>query len=60
MQNVFKPFFATKGSGEGTGMGLYICEYLIKSVNGHVEVESEAGKGSTFRIILPDFKNPQM
>ena len=43
----------TKGSGVGTGLGLSIVYQIIKDHEGAIEVESEVGKGTTFRIALP-------
>ena len=50
---IFEPFFTTKPAGKGIGLGLSISSSLINDLGGDIEVESELGKGSTFRIILP-------
>jgi len=54
LQNLFKPFFTTKSSDKGTGLGLYVSRNLIEGMGGNIEVESKIGKGSAFRITLPD------
>lgn len=51
--NLFNPFFTTKGPDRGMGLGLAICYRIIESHKGRIEVESQVGKGSTFKIILP-------
>ena len=50
---LFTPFFTTKETGKGTGLGLAISYGIIQSHNGDIDVKSEMGKGSTFRIKLP-------
>jgi len=50
---VFDPFFTTKPAGLGTGLGLSICSTIVSGMGGSVEVESQVGGGSTFRVILP-------
>jgi signal transduction histidine kinase len=50
---VFDPFFTTKRR-EGTGLGLSISQTLIKRQRGQITVESEVGRGSTFRVWLPE------
>jgi len=51
---LFDPFFTTKSPAEGTGLGLYISNNLIEALGGRIEVESEPGKRSMFRVILPN------
>jgi signal transduction histidine kinase len=49
---LFDPFFTTKGKA-GTGMGLAVSFSIVRRHNGAIEVESEVGNGTTFRISLP-------
>ena len=58
MQRIFNPLFTTKGPHEGTGLGLYVCHNLAESIGGCIEVQSTPGRGSTFRILLPDIRHP--
>jgi two-component system NtrC family sensor kinase len=50
---VFEPFFTTKPPGVGTGLGLPLCQGIIESHGGTMTVESQPGRGTTFRIELP-------
>jgi len=54
--HLFDPFFSTKAPGKGTGLGLSVSYGLIDSANGHIDVESEVGKGTTFRVRLPVYE----
>jgi len=53
LQRIFDPGFTTKGAGVGTGLGLSIVYQIVKDHSGKVDVESEPGKGTTFRVVLP-------
>ena len=50
---IFDPFFTTKSASEGTGLGLWICSGILSALGGDIGVDSDIGRGSSFRVTLP-------
>ena len=53
LKKIFDPFFTTKSGTQGTGLGLSISHEIIQEHGGRIEVETEDGEGTEFRITLP-------
>jgi CheY-like chemotaxis protein len=53
LDRIFDPYFTTKGKGKGTGMGLSVVHGIVTAMNGAVQVHSDPGRGTQFRVYLP-------
>ncbi|MEX1139469.1 MAG: PAS domain S-box protein [Bacteroidota bacterium] len=56
---IFEPFYTTKGKGRGTGLGLSMVYGIIRNHNGFIDLHTEVGKGTEFKIFLPAAVDPQ-
>jgi two-component system NtrC family sensor kinase len=53
ISRIFEPFYTTKEPGRGTGLGLSVCHRIVKQHGGHMQVDSQVGKGTEFTVVLP-------
>ncbi len=59
LERIFEPYYTTKETGKGTGLGLAVVHGIVKSYHGHVMVQSSPGQGTTFTVFLPCFQGEE-
>ena len=52
-ERIFQPFFTTKAVGQGTGLGLSVCQGIVSALGGEIAFDTAVGRGTTFRVVLP-------
>ena len=60
MQRIFEPFYTTKDPGRGTGLGLWMVKDLVSRSGGHIQVDSELGRGTALHVVLPEVEAPAL
>ena len=59
MERIFDPFFTTKAKGKGTGLGLSVVHGIVTDLGGWMSVQSVAGEGATFKVLLPRYEGKE-
>ena len=60
LKKIFIPLFTTKEEGKGAGLGLFVVKHILNDYKGKIEVESEKGKGTLFKVLFPHFPEPSI